>query len=132
MAANLIAIIPPLVIYFVAQKQLIGGIASVDSRGDGRPRTPRRDRRGRRHRRRGRPGHRDAAVHARRARPGSHRRLREPGAGSRLPPAVLRAADGSWNAYATQTITAEADDVNIQVARSEDLVTWEWLGEALP
>ena len=33
MAANLIAIIPPLVIYFVAQKQLIGGIASVGLKG---------------------------------------------------------------------------------------------------
>ncbi len=33
MAANLIAIIPPLVIYFAAQKRLIGGIASVGIRG---------------------------------------------------------------------------------------------------
>lgn len=33
MAANLIAIIPPLVIYFLAQKQLIGGIASVGLKG---------------------------------------------------------------------------------------------------
>jgi ABC-type glycerol-3-phosphate transport system permease component len=33
MAANLIAILPPLVIYFVAQKQLIGGIASVGLKG---------------------------------------------------------------------------------------------------
>ena len=33
MAANLIAIVPPLVIYFVAQKQLIGGIASVGLKG---------------------------------------------------------------------------------------------------
>ena len=33
MAANLIAIIPPLVIYFMAQKQLIGGIASVGLKG---------------------------------------------------------------------------------------------------
>jgi ABC-type glycerol-3-phosphate transport system permease component len=33
MAANLLAIIPPLVVYFVAQKQLIGGIASVGLKG---------------------------------------------------------------------------------------------------
>ncbi|MBA2701889.1 MAG: carbohydrate ABC transporter permease [Chloroflexi bacterium] len=33
MAANLMAIVPPLVVYFVAQKQLIGGIASVGLKG---------------------------------------------------------------------------------------------------
>lgn len=33
MAANLIAIVPPLIIYFLAQKRLIGGIASVGIRG---------------------------------------------------------------------------------------------------
>ncbi|MBA2757356.1 MAG: carbohydrate ABC transporter permease [Chloroflexi bacterium] len=33
MAANLLAIVPPLVVYFVAQKQLIGGIASVGLKG---------------------------------------------------------------------------------------------------
>jgi multiple sugar transport system permease protein len=33
MASNLVAVIPPLVIYFVAQKRLIGGIASVGIRG---------------------------------------------------------------------------------------------------
>jgi ABC-type glycerol-3-phosphate transport system permease component len=33
MAANLVAIVPPLVVYFVAQKQLIGGIASVGLKG---------------------------------------------------------------------------------------------------
>jgi multiple sugar transport system permease protein len=33
MAANLIAIVPPLVLYFVAQKRLIGGIASVGLKG---------------------------------------------------------------------------------------------------
>jgi len=47
-------------------------------------------------------------------------------------PVVLPAADGTWYAYATQTITEDGGDVNIQVARSPDLVTWEWLGEALP
>ena len=33
MAANLIAIVPPLIVYFLAQKRLIGGIASVGIRG---------------------------------------------------------------------------------------------------
>lgn len=33
MAANLIAVIPPLLVYFLAQKRLIGGIASVGIRG---------------------------------------------------------------------------------------------------
>jgi multiple sugar transport system permease protein len=33
MAANLVAIVPPLIVYFVAQKQLIGGIASVGLKG---------------------------------------------------------------------------------------------------
>ncbi len=33
MAANLIAVIPPLTVYFLAQKKLIGGIASVGIRG---------------------------------------------------------------------------------------------------
>ena len=47
-------------------------------------------------------------------------------------PAVLQASDGAWYAYATQTITADLEDVNIQLARSADLVTWEWVGDALP
>lgn len=33
MAANLISIVPPLVVYFLAQKKLIGGIASVGLKG---------------------------------------------------------------------------------------------------
>lgn len=33
MAANLVAVIPPLLVYFLAQKRLIGGIASVGIRG---------------------------------------------------------------------------------------------------
>jgi arabinan endo-1,5-alpha-L-arabinosidase len=46
-------------------------------------------------------------------------------------PAVLRAEDGYYYAYATQ---AERDGrwVNLQVARSRDLVSWEHLGDALP
>ncbi|MBC8160182.1 MAG: carbohydrate ABC transporter permease [Roseiflexaceae bacterium] len=33
MAANLVAMLPPLLIYFLAQRQLIGGIASVGLKG---------------------------------------------------------------------------------------------------
>jgi arabinan endo-1,5-alpha-L-arabinosidase len=46
-------------------------------------------------------------------------------------PAVLRAADGFYYAYATQ---GEKDGAmhNIQVARSGDLVRWDRLGDALP
>jgi arabinan endo-1,5-alpha-L-arabinosidase len=46
-------------------------------------------------------------------------------------PAVLRAADGFYYAYATQT-TREGRSLNIQVARSRDLVLWSHLGDALP
>ncbi len=46
-------------------------------------------------------------------------------------PAVLKAPDGYYYAYATQ---AERDGkmINLQVARSRDLVAWEHLGDALP
>jgi len=46
-------------------------------------------------------------------------------------PAILRAKDGFYYVYATQT---ERDGrwINLQVARSRDLVTWEHLGDALP
>lgn len=46
-------------------------------------------------------------------------------------PAVLRAPDGWYYAYATQTTLGERT-LNIQVARSRDLVRWEHLGDALP
>ncbi|MEA3002798.1 MAG: arabinan endo,5-alpha-L-arabinosidase [Sphingomonadales bacterium] len=46
-------------------------------------------------------------------------------------PAVLRAPDGNYYAYATQT-ERHGRMINIQVARSRDLVRWEHLGEALP
>ncbi len=42
-------------------------------------------------------------------------------------PAVVRASDGNYYAYATQTT-----GVMVQVARSRDLVTWTRLGEAMP
>lgn len=46
-------------------------------------------------------------------------------------PAVLHARDGYYYAYATQG-DADGRMLNIQVARSTDLVRWEHLGDALP
>lgn len=46
-------------------------------------------------------------------------------------PAVLRADDGSYYAYATQALV-EGRQVNIQLARSSDLRAWQHLGDALP
>ena len=46
-------------------------------------------------------------------------------------PAVLKASDGFYYAYATQTERA-GKWINIQVARSPDLVHWQHLGDALP
>src|SRR4051812_3409784 len=46
-------------------------------------------------------------------------------------PAVIHAPDGYYYAYATQTLR-DTGWVNIQVARSADLVHWQHLGDALP
>lgn len=46
-------------------------------------------------------------------------------------PTVIRAPDGRFYAYATQT-ERDGRMINIQVARSGDLVRWEHLGDALP
>ena len=46
-------------------------------------------------------------------------------------PAILRAKDGYYYVYATQT-EREGKWVNLQVARSRDLVAWEPLGDAMP
>jgi arabinan endo-1,5-alpha-L-arabinosidase len=46
-------------------------------------------------------------------------------------PAVIAAPDGYYYAYATQTLR-DGHWINIQVARSLDLVHWEHLGDALP
>ena len=46
-------------------------------------------------------------------------------------PALIRAPDGYYYAYATQTRRNDKW-VNIQLARSSDLATWQQLGDALP
>ena len=46
-------------------------------------------------------------------------------------PTVVRASDGDYYAYATQGTRANRK-LNLQVARSNDLVTWTHLGDALP
>jgi arabinan endo-1,5-alpha-L-arabinosidase len=46
-------------------------------------------------------------------------------------PAVMRAPDGFYYAYATQTERG-GKWINMQVARSADLVHWQQLGDALP
>ena len=46
-------------------------------------------------------------------------------------PTIIRAADGYYYAYGTQT-KRQNKVINIQIARSRDLVAWEHLGDALP
>jgi arabinan endo-1,5-alpha-L-arabinosidase len=46
-------------------------------------------------------------------------------------PAVILGDDGYYYAYATQTLRGD-EWINIQVARSANLVDWEQLGDALP
>lgn len=46
-------------------------------------------------------------------------------------PAVLRAPDGWFYAYATQGAAGDRM-INVQLARSRDLARWEHLGDALP
>ncbi len=46
-------------------------------------------------------------------------------------PTVIRSSDGWYYSYATQTIV-NGRMVNIQVARSKDMISWEHLGDALP
>ena len=46
-------------------------------------------------------------------------------------PALIQAPDGYYYAYGTQTLR-EGEWINIQVARSADLVDWEYLEDALP
>jgi arabinan endo-1,5-alpha-L-arabinosidase len=47
-------------------------------------------------------------------------------------PTILQASDGWYYAYATQGITHEFEYQNIQAARSQDLVHWQRLPDALP
>lgn len=71
-----------------------------------------------------------SAVEARRAPQGST--YANPVIDADFPdPDVMRAPDGLYYAYATQT---QKDDrwINIQLARSADLVHWRYLGDALP
>jgi len=46
-------------------------------------------------------------------------------------PAVIRASDGYYYAYGTQTLR-DGEWLNIQVTRSKNLVEWEHVGDALP
>ena len=46
-------------------------------------------------------------------------------------PAVIQAPDGHYYAYATQTLR-DGQWINVQVARSADLIQWQHLGDALP
>jgi arabinan endo-1,5-alpha-L-arabinosidase len=46
-------------------------------------------------------------------------------------PAILKAGDGFYYVYATQT-ERDGKWINLQVARSRDLVAWQPLGDALP
>jgi arabinan endo-1,5-alpha-L-arabinosidase len=46
-------------------------------------------------------------------------------------PAVIHAPDGYYYAYATQSLR-DHEWTNIQVARSADLVHWDFLGDAMP
>jgi len=46
-------------------------------------------------------------------------------------PTVIRASDGRYYAYGTQT-ERDGRTINLQVMRSRDLVHWEQLGDALP
>jgi arabinan endo-1,5-alpha-L-arabinosidase len=47
-------------------------------------------------------------------------------------PTVIKAADGFYYAFATNTGSKDGGMINIQVARSKNLVQWELLGDALP
>jgi arabinan endo-1,5-alpha-L-arabinosidase len=47
-------------------------------------------------------------------------------------PTVIRAADGFYYAYGTNTGGKDGRMINIQVAKSANLVQWELVGDALP
>lgn len=47
-------------------------------------------------------------------------------------PAILKAKDGTYYAYATQSPDPAKGVINLQVASSKDLKSWRYLGEGLP
>lgn len=47
-------------------------------------------------------------------------------------PAVIKAPDGWFYAYATRTWHEEKEMVNLQIAKSKDLVYWEYLADGMP
>ena len=47
-------------------------------------------------------------------------------------PAVLKAPDGWFYAYATRTWHEEKDMINLQIAKSKDLVHWQYLPDGMP
>jgi len=47
-------------------------------------------------------------------------------------PAVIKAPDGWYYAYATRTWHEEKEMIHLQVARSRDLVHWDYLPDAMP
>jgi len=66
------------------------------------------------------------------ARPAVHATYANPVLDADFPdPTVIRAPDGFYYGYATQSERA-GRMVNIQVARSADLTHWQYLGDALP
>ena len=86
------------------------------------------------------PASLDSADFASEGSGGASRSGRTPTAGTYLnpildadfpDPAVILAPDGQYYAYATQTLL-DGEWMNIQVARSADLIHWEHLGDALP
>lgn len=55
----------------------------------------------------------------------------DPGAWGAHDPTVVRARDGRWLMFSTDTAVAGAPGVGAQVRQSDDLVTWMWFGHAL-
>jgi arabinan endo-1,5-alpha-L-arabinosidase len=47
-------------------------------------------------------------------------------------PTVILASDGFYYAFATQTVSGAGQQLNIQGAKSSDLVHWTYLGEVMP
>src|SRR5690348_4409818 len=47
-------------------------------------------------------------------------------------PSVIKAPDGWFYAYATRTYHEEKEMINLQIAKSRDLVHWKYLSEGMP